>query len=130
MEDIDELVAIANRCPHQSLRTMAAIVGDLRATDQWKRLDEQRGNDFHRAREESPVVSRGERRTAWVGNRLNVGPPRDADPKRVQEDVVRIAGISRAALEALGRRLAPFREGFFQSMSDVSGGSVRLENDR
>jgi hypothetical protein len=129
MEDIDELVAIANRCPHQSLRTMAAIVGDLRATDQWKRLDEQRGKDFHRAREESPVVSRGERRTAWVGNALNVGPPRDADPKRAEEDVERIAAISRAALEDLGRRLAPFRDSFFQSMNDVSGGSVRLEND-
>ncbi len=130
MWDLPDLLIIAKRSPHESMRTMAEIVSDLRASKPWKDLDDQRGKDFHRAREESPVVSRGERRSAWVGETLNVGPPSDADLVKAREDVERIAATSRAALEELGRHMAPFRESLFQSMAEVSGGSVGFEEDR
>jgi hypothetical protein len=127
--DVDDLLVIADRCPHESLRLMARLVDGLRATDQWRDLDNQRAKDFHRAREESAIVSRGERRSAWLGDTLNVGPPADADPRRAEKDAERSAKIARAALEKLGRCLIPFRDNFFRSMSEVSRGSVRLEND-
>lgn len=130
MWDLPDLLTIAKRSPHQSLRSMAESLSDLRASKSWKDLEDQRGKDFHRAREESPVVSRGERRSAWVGDTLNVGPPADADLARAQEDVGGIAATSRAALEELGRHMAPFRENFLRSMSDVSGGTIGYEDDR
>jgi hypothetical protein len=58
------------------------------------------------------------------------GPPENADLTIAQKEGERIDTISRAALKQLGRRMAPFRESFFQSMADISGGSVRLEDDR
>lgn len=47
----------AERIPHQSIQDIAATISSLQASDEWRRLDEQRGEDFHRWRRESSILA-------------------------------------------------------------------------
>lgn len=47
----------AARIPHQSIHDLAAAISSLQASDEWRNLDDQRGEDFHRWRRETSVLA-------------------------------------------------------------------------
>jgi hypothetical protein len=133
MSAISHLTNVASAAAFPSVSTMAAIVRQLSLDVRWRRLEDQRGRDFHRAREESPVVARSPRSSAWSvdsgGTTLGLGPPAMPDPAIAEHAINEIAAISAAGLAALADQLQPFRLAWMTAIGEVSGGRLSFNPD-
>ena len=79
MSRMHDYLKAAQRSPHRSLDRLTALVIDINESTEWKALDNRRGKDFHRARDESPFVAGASRVSVWrTEGMTHILEPRDA----------------------------------------------------
>jgi hypothetical protein len=129
MSDMPTYRRAAVRSPYRSLDRLTTVVIDIFGSTQWQALDDRRGKDFHRAREESPFVAGASRVTAWrTEGATRILEPRDDMPTLAAVDLW-LTGLgkeSRDVLVKLADWLKAFREALYAAVSEITDGTFQV----
>ena len=129
MSEMDDYRKAATRSPYRSLDHLTTVVVEISGSEQWRNLEERRGKDFHRGRDESPFVAGASRETAWrTEGTTRIFEPRDDTPtpeavdlwlnelgKEPHDALLKIAGWLRSFREALYASVLEITDGTFQA---------------
>jgi hypothetical protein len=119
----DDLLSLAKASSYQSMRRMAEALVSLRLSEQWRKLEEQRGVDFHRWRAESPFVAKAVYSEQPGARSLSVmGSPKPNSPES-REFIGSVCSASRGALDQLLPTLVEIREAWLLAMEELSTGA-------
>jgi hypothetical protein len=118
------LTALAESSPHEQLRNLVTVLVALVSGPQWAALDDQRGQDHHRWRTESPYVRSTPRRSMWkssAGTRQFEPPPPFATSPTMVDSIV---GTSKDAISVLTPAMREFRVAWLECVEPLSGGRL------
>jgi len=120
-----DLRRVAAACGHEAIERMADALVELRQSDPWVKLEEQRAVDFHRWRDESPYVARAVySETRGTRTLSGLGAP-NPDSTETREFIEAICGVSRNALDRLLLALVEIRESWLLAMEELSKGAIQ-----
>jgi hypothetical protein len=128
LSELPSLELVVEAAPHESLRRLFAPVLELLQRAEWRQLDERRAADFHRWRDETPLVAGAERSPLWRHDpikrtrTLEIVAIKTPEPAAAASVVNDIISISRSALDLMEPTMRRFRETWMEVMSDLSGG--------
>jgi hypothetical protein len=129
MSEMPSYRRAAVRSPYRSLDRLTMVVIEIFGSSQWQTLDDRRGNDFHRAREESPFVAGASRVTAWrTDGTTRILEPRDdmPTPEAVDLWLKDLGKESHEALLKLADWLKSFRETLYAAVSEITDGTFQV----
>jgi hypothetical protein len=125
------LVELAEGSGIPSLTALAATVSSLASDPAWQELQHHRDEDFHRAREESPLVFDSRRAPVWretgPGQRtlsMSWRPDPSADEALAWADS--ICSVPQQAMKALAPLLSRFADTWADCMHDLSDGRFSM----
>jgi hypothetical protein len=131
MSQMKDYRKAAAKSPYGSLVGLTTIVVNILGTGQWKDLEERRGSDFHRSREESPFVTGASRTSPWRsldGTTVILEPRLDMPTcEEVDRWLADLGKESHAALLKLAVWLRSFREALYASVPEITDGKFRIE---
>jgi hypothetical protein len=137
LSELHSLEQLFEAAPHESLRSLYVTVIELRNQPEWRALEERRAVDFHRWRDETPLVAGAERATLWrhdpIGRTrtLELRASTTPGPATAVSAVNEIVSVSRHALDLLESPMHRWRQTWMDAMSHLSGGEFSWleEND-
>ena len=120
------LRAVALATTQQEVIDLIEPVASLGTGETWRRLEERRGQDFHRWRPQTPGLGGGPAQTPWIREgktrRLDLVGPAEEISGIVDE----VADLATAAMFALARTMADFRERWPAASKQLGGPQFRL----
>ncbi|HZK73652.1 MAG TPA: hypothetical protein VFD88_06600, partial [Clostridia bacterium] len=134
MRDLGKYRAAATASGHAGLERLIDVVVDLDATPEWCALNDERGRDFHRAREESPFVAGARRVSVWKIATLTPSVTQasledddeDATPAEIKAWTEKLGGTSRAVMLGLPTAMAAFASALSAAMTEITGGTFTI----
>jgi hypothetical protein len=120
---LSAMSTIASAAPIPELRDLIAVLLRLDSKAEWRALIDQRGEDYHRWRLESPPVRGINRSSMWQtapGVRTFTPSLEYVDGAHIVQDVVDTTG---AAIPVLVAHMAAFREQWRACLQPLSGGA-------
>ena len=118
--------------PYRSLDQLTTVVIDICGSTQWRALDDRRGKDFHRGREESPFVAGASRVTAWRSDgTTRILEPRDdmPTPEAVDLWLKDLGKESHDALLKLAGWIVSFRKALYAAVSEITNGTFQVGDE-
>ncbi len=134
MRDLRKYRAAAPASGHAGLERLIDVVLNLEATPEWRALNDERGRDFHRAREESPFVAGARRVSVWKIAALSPSVTQasleysdeNATPAEITAWTDQLGIAPRAVMLGLPTAMAAFMSALAAAMTEITGGTFTI----
>lgn len=117
------------------MRHLFILAVELQARPEWRALEERRAIDFHRWRDETPLVIGTERKSLWRHDpiertrTLHLIANTTPEPAVAASAVSDITAVTQTAINLLEPLMRQFRTTWMSAMSDLSGGTFSWVED-